>query len=254
MSVSIVDQIVARILFSPQNNLEICTWFQIPSKPGMGFTHEQTTLLNNYVKKMYQPSSYDVSGWDFSVQEWELQLEAEMRIALAEAQGTLFAQAVENYYYAYCRSVFALSDGSLFAQTIPGIVKSGGYTTSSSNSRIAAMASVMAGATTVMTAGDDHVADTPHDYIERMASLGHTVKVEQSTLDYSFCSHEYSFDGYAYTNNDTKMTYALLSKNASLDERKELYIQWTRDMIHHPDIDAWKETIISSGYLSEDTT
>jgi len=85
-SVSIVDQLVERVLFGVQNRKEIDSWQLIPSKPGIGLTDEMARSVYNNVKmasnrfKMYEA---DVSGWDWSVQLWELLADAEIRVRLS---------------------------------------------------------------------------------------------------------------------------------------------------------------------------
>lgn len=250
MSIGLVDQVMARILFSPQNHKEIEYWFRIPSKPGMGFTQNQTDELCKTVQEFGDGHvSFDVQGWDFSVQQWELDAEAESRILLASAEDTTFATVVRNYYFTYGRSVFALSDGSLFAQTIPGIVKSGGYTTSSSNSRILCRTANIIGVTKIMANGDDHVCVPTDDYVEKMLTHGHVVKREKVNLDFNFCSHEYKFDGTCYTSNELKITFSLLNKAGPVEDRLDLYRDWLLDMVDHPSLEYWKNIIISSGYL-----
>jgi len=138
-SVSLVDQLVERMLFGPQNNAEIDLWDKIPSKPGMGLSvDEQSDLLWRDVqfKHLHAPAcEADISGFDWSVQYWELLADVKMRIYLSGASGPT-KMAMSSRFYCFANSVFQLSDGTLIEQGEPGLMKSGSYCTSSTNSRI----------------------------------------------------------------------------------------------------------------------
>lgn len=250
MSVSLVDQVVSRILFSTQNRAEVDAWKDIPSKPGMGFSDEQTESIFEYVDDFPDLESYDVSGWDWSVQDWEMAWEAESRIMLAGAEETLFATVVRNYFHTASRSVFVLADGSLYAQTIAGIMKSGLYITSPSNSRIIVRTSHTCGVRKIMSNGDDHVANRVEDYVSSMLRRGHIVVPEEVSEGFNFCSHHYK-DGVCWTTNADKITFALLNKSGTPAEKAALYDDWLRDMYRHPALSMWEGIISLSGWLSD---
>lgn len=184
-SVSIVDQIVERILFGYQNRLEIATWATCPSKPGMGLavaTQANAIWDDLYYKHTQCPAAEaDISGFDWSVQEWELMADVEMRIKLGGFHAKA-ANAARNRFKCLALSVFQLSDGRLIAQSEPGLMKSGSYCTSSSNSRIRCLMAKLIGSPWCIAMGDDSVEGFVPNARELYSELGHDCK------DYVLCS------------------------------------------------------------------
>lgn len=220
MSVSLVDQLVARVLFQEQNQREIALWRAIPSKPGFGLsTDEQTAefveslarltnlspteLIENW-KGVVRPT--DCSGFDWSVSEWMLQDELEVRNRLTIDLNDLTVRLRAGWLYALSNAVLALSDGTLLAQTVPGVQKSGSYNTSSSNSRIRVMAAYHCGASWAIAMGDDALESTDSNLAE-YKGLG--FKVEESG-QLEFCSHIFRAPDLALPTGVNKMLYKLI--------------------------------------------
>nr|WPM94922.1 RNA-dependent RNA polymerase [Rice yellow mottle virus] len=198
-SVSLVDQLVERMLFGPQNNTEISTWWQWPSKPGMGLlTHEQIRLVWDDVFQKHQAhpaAEADISGFDWSVQDWELWSDLAIRINRGNFQGNLRKAAISRYY-CFMNSVFQLSDGTLIQQELPGLMKSGSYCTSSTNSRIRCLMAELIGSPWCIAMGDDSVEGWIEGAQSKYAELGHTCKEYypcktrgRELLEFNFCSH-----------------------------------------------------------------
>nr|UHS71660.1 MAG: polyprotein P2ab [Sobemovirus sp.] len=187
-SVSLLDQLVERVLFGYQNNLEISQWKHCPSKPGMGLTlKEQSDALWDeltYKSTLAPAAEADISGFDWSVQHWELKAEVEMRIRLGDF-GELAAKAARNRFVCLANSVFQLSDGTLISQGLPGLMKSGSYCTSSSNSRIRCLMAKIIGSRWCIAMGDDSVEGWVDNAVEKYHALGHECK------EYSACDREY---------------------------------------------------------------
>lgn len=203
-SVSVVDQLIERLLFSVQNNLEILTWASIPSKPGMGLslsTQARLLFMDLKVKHQRAPAACaDISGFDWSVQGWEFGAELYMRRRLmgpALLDNKRLLNVLKHRFRCFSLSVFQLSDGTLIEQMEPGIMKSGSYLTSSMNSRIRCLMAELIGALWCIAMGDDSVEGFVPDAPEKYAALGHTCKDYQTCpVDYSgnllsvdFCSH-----------------------------------------------------------------
>lgn len=199
-SVSLIDQLVERVLFGPQNNQEIAQWRSCPSKPGMGLSlveQAQSVWQDLKTKHCIHPAAEaDISGFDWSVQDWELRLEAEMRIELGGFGQTL-ARATRNRFYCLANSVFQLTDGTLIAQGAPGLMKSGSYCTSSSNSRIRCLMAKIIGSPWCIAMGDDSVEGYVAGAKDLYRSLGHECKdyiacsasLSGELLEVGFCSH-----------------------------------------------------------------
>jgi hypothetical protein len=108
-SVSLADQLVERLLFGYQNRMEIALWRTTPSKPGMGLSllEQATAIWRDLVHKHSTAPACeaDISGFDWSVQEWELLADVEMRIALGRFPPKL-AHAARARFRCLAGSVF----------------------------------------------------------------------------------------------------------------------------------------------------
>lgn len=205
-SVSLVDQLVERILFGYQNQLEISLWKSCPSKPGMGLSsQEQARAVWDYVNYRHTQSpaaEADISGFDWSVQDWELMADVKMRATLGEFSPRV-ERAARNRFICLMNSVFQLSNGTLISQDLPGLMKSGSYCTSSSNSRIRCLMAKLIGSPWAMAMGDDSVEGWVPDAKSKYEALGHTCKDyipcetvlrdgKRELSKFNFCSHEIS--------------------------------------------------------------
>lgn len=200
-SVSLIDQLVERMLFGPQNQLEISEWANIPSKPGMGLSLQEqgdTIMRDLKVKHSWCPAAEaDISGFDWTVQDWELWADVEMRIALGGFP-YLLAKAARNRFACFMSSVFQLSNGELLEQLRPGIMKSGSYCTSSTNSRVRCLMAELIGSPWCIAMGDDSVEGFVEDARQKYEVLGHTCKdyvpceVDEcgELVSVNFCSHK----------------------------------------------------------------
>jgi hypothetical protein len=221
MSVSLVDQLVARVLFQNQNKREIALWRSVPSKPGFGLSTDQqvedfllclkevcgapdvSTLCANY-EDFLIPT--DCSGFDWSVADWMLEDDMEVRNRLTIDNTELTKRLRAAWLKCICNSVLCLSDGTLLAQERPGIQKSGSYNTSSSNSRVRVMAAYHCGATWAMAMGDDAL-ESPNSNLEEYKGLGFKVEVSR---ELEFCSHIFRTPTLAIPINANKMLYKLI--------------------------------------------
>lgn len=212
-SVSIVDEIIERLLCSAQNEAEISSWQSIPSKPGMGVSLADQALAIRDSIPSDNAAEADVSGWDWSIPYWCFELEVRARIALARASpNSLFAKLLQRRIWCLTRSVFATSDGVLYEQLTPGVMKSGSYLTSSSNSRMRVALAMLVGAGWAIAMGDDSVEEFVPDAKEKYQQMGFKVKmyVKCTRSDFNFCSHHF-VNGVAKYANIGKASYKLYS-------------------------------------------
>jgi len=248
--VAVDDQVIDRMVFGLQNNLEIDNWYRIPSKPGLGLDDTGLRLLSKTFEEMLDNGpiqATDVSGWDWSVQEWEMDVDCRVRQRLAGVDDTTllgFLMKVRSYCAA--RKVFVLPDGSLVAQTRPGVQPSGWYCTSSTNSRmrLAARVAVLGAdhpdATRLVAMGDDAVEGAlSDDHLNRYKELGHVVK-GASTFNQlagvEFCSHEFLPSGLAYPANSAKTLFRFFSHPPSSDQYLDWYSQLRNDLRNVPEV------------------
>lgn len=236
-SVSIVDQLVERVLFTKQDQKEISMWTKIPSKPGIGLDEdEQLEAVWHSVQPHLETGNAaesDVSGWDWSVQGWELMLEAEMRVALAGSPSDqIFHRLIRNRFVCMKRSVLYLSDGRMLAQRYDGIMKSGAKVTGSSNSRIRTWCAFHVGASWAISMGDDCVEGVVKDAEIKYAALGHPLKSYKVCKDgFEFCSHYFKAPTLAYPTNWGKSLFRLLNRSY---EESEVW-QYEHFIRHHPE-------------------
>nr|UGY70920.1 P1-P2 [Cotton leafroll dwarf virus] len=220
MSVSLVDQLVARVLFQAQNKREIALWRAIPSKPGFGLsTDGQTQEFLNLLANQMSTTAEDVvarwreylvptdcSGFDWSVADWMLYDEMEVRNRLTVQNNELTRRLRACWLRCISNSVLCLSDGTLLAQRVAGVQKSGSYNTSSSNSRIRVMSAYHCGASWAMAMGDDALESVDTD-LSVYKQLGFKVEVSG---ELEFCSHIFLSPTLAVPVNRAKMLYKLI--------------------------------------------
>lgn len=220
-SVSIVDQLVARMLFRDQNEEELLQHMAIPSKPGLGFSQDHQVLaFTESVAALAGTSAQDLvddwsryltptdcSGFDWSVPMWLLEDDLAVRNELTLGLPHGLRKMRETWLKCLGQSVFCLSNGLLLAQTSPGIQKSGSFNTSSTNSRMRYMLALYAGASWAVTMGDDALESVGSD-LSQYARLG--IKCERAE-EFDFCSHLFRAPDVVIPKNLEKMVYGLLS-------------------------------------------
>jgi len=249
-SVSLVDSVIERVLYSRQNKLEIKLCNDIPFKPGMGLHDEGQECLFKWFQdrqKEYPICSTDVRAWDWSVPEWLLQLEVSYRLKTGSETGG-WARLVRNYSHGLHRKVFQLPSGEMFEQTIPGIVASGTFCTSSGNSHmrhgLMTVVQLKCGCDEDCRAeggqmGDDALERFLEGLEEWYNKYGFETKgVElKDSDDFSFCSTHWKGEPYGEPESWTKTLFRFLGKNPS----DPLYPQWREqlayDLRHHKGLD-----------------
>lgn len=252
-SISLVDNIVDRCTFGLQNAHEIEKWKTIPSKPGMGFTPESVASVISQVDGFSKAVSLDAKGWDWSVQGWEFDMEAEARISLMEGITPFLSNLIRSRLYCMSLGVFVLPNGTLYGQVYRGIMKSGLYVTSSSNSRIGFMDYSLIGGdpSKIIIQGDDAVEDFVVDYAEKYYALGHNVTLTEVTTGFEFCSQHY-LEGSRYSLNAAKLVFNLLHKVGNpLEDRIARFEVFRNDLGAHPNIPYLMELLRVGGYFKD---
>lgn len=251
-SISMLDEMLDRVAFMVQNREERDHWGSVPSACGMGFTDEHVAQIISNAQDINDVSGLmatDISGWDFGVSWFEYEREIKHRVLLANAKGTPLETYIYNLIRCRSLSVFVLSDGDCFAQTVPGIMKSGWYCTSSSNSRIRNDVHYLIGGSISKSNGDDCLANRVPDVAAKLLSLGHIcVEVPTSINRFEFCSHIYE-NGIAYTTNAPKITFALLGKTGTREQKLQLYADFLRDLENLPEKERYTSLVKESGWL-----
>ncbi|QTF33728.1 RNA-dependent RNA polymerase [Grapevine enamovirus 1] len=236
-SVSMVDQLVARMLFQSQNKQELRMWFSIPSKPGMGLSTDNQVreFLDSLVAVSGAPSPEelvadwqkwcvptDCSGFDWSVPMWLLEddMECRNRLTADLTQDLITLRSV--WLKCLGNSLFSLSDGCLLAQTTPGIQKSGSYNTSSSNSRMRVLMSKHAGAKWCVAMGDDAIESTDTN-LSAYEEMGFKCEAADK---FDFCSHIFHSAKVALPTNVGKMLVGPLCGVSPESQSQQDRIRW----------------------------
>lgn len=130
-------QVLWHMLFGEQNDKLLEKSLGIPSQQGISTYHGG---WKHYVK-VWNSRSYDVSldksAWDWTVNWWLLRWELEVRgrlISPGASKQRWHELSLICYERAFCDPILLLSDGNMYRQCVPGVMKSGCVNTISSNS------------------------------------------------------------------------------------------------------------------------
>lgn len=244
--VSLVDNIIERILFSTLNKLEIEISNYISFKPGMGLHDDGKKVLYQWFldrQKEYELCSTDVSAWDWSIVCWLLDMDLEYRSSLAPSEA--WAKLAKARFACVKMKLFQLPEGEMYAQLIAGIQASGSYNTSSTNSHmrhmLATLVQLALGVNVDARAeggqmGDDALERYIKGMLEVYISYGFTVKgVEKQPLDhFSFCSTKWNGNWMGEPESWKKTLFRFVQKNPADPLFSVLRQQFERDIRHHP--------------------
>lgn len=266
-SMSLIDNIIARMLCSLQNNTEINQWELIPSKPGMGLNDASLrTIYQNVINLSCggKIAESDISGWDWSVYEWELEADFNRRLELNGGRGTIWESIARAHFYCVARKVMVLSDGTMYQQLTPGIMPSGWYNTSSTNSFMRALDHYMVVhrhnsinnsdfSPDCIVMGDDGVERWIPDGQEMYRGLGKTVKMytEVSSEHFEFCSTLFKCGLGVPVNVDKQIVNLLYYKPFTVWDAYERINQFEYELRNLPGVDKLIELIKQSGWWTQ---
>jgi hypothetical protein len=240
-AVSVVDQVIERLLCGDQNKKEISTWKTHPSAPGIGLSDDkQLAEFYEIVSKLgHDKAEADVTGYDWSVQEWELDWEADMRIRLGNMSGSS-ARIMKRRYHCVAHSIYAMPGGKLVMLKVPGVQLSGCYNTSSTNSRIRVLLAYLVGAKWARAMGDDCVEEFVQNAREKYAALGHPLKMYEKRSDsFEFCSQIFTPEG-TWPVDGTKTLFRLIEQKTI---SPELVAQFTMELRNSPRLEEFLESV-----------
>jgi len=268
-AMSMIMELVERVLYQRILDHEIEHWKDLPAKPGIGFTDEMMADLFAYVDS--QPGSErddnDMSGFDWSLMLWLKDLVDDATID-AYLIPKDYANMIRNNTLCAFKIPLMLSDGTLLELTVKMegeisytdserrvhiVWKSGKLTTARDNSwaRIALslLAALRSGAKKeelwAVTMGDD-CTESAHqrDYAQygfRMTDQ-HITKKGQP---FEFCSHLIQRDGDGKLLPWTRTLYRLLSH----PPEAEFLVQFQHEMRHNEELEEVMGFLQRIGYL-----
>jgi hypothetical protein len=192
MSVSLVDKVIEMLLLRHLSKLEIRNWQTIPSKPGIGFDDTSNAVVAHDVFSEGDMAYSDMSGWDWSVKDWMLHNDAELNILLCKNPSEAWMHLLRCKAITDAKSLYQFSDGEMVAPTFEGILNSGKFLTSCTNSKMRVLVARLIGCTKCNAAGDDATEKFVENAIEKYAELGLTCKDYKRVVDeFEFCSRRY---------------------------------------------------------------
>lgn len=133
-SVSVIDQIIDHMVFGMMNKQMIENYMYIPSKVGWSPYAGGWKIV-----PAGRMVATDKSAWDWTVKEWLVKAELQVRAALCRNIGNNTyelwqAMAARRYKQLYIKNLFITSSGDLLRQKQYGVVKSGCVNTIATNS------------------------------------------------------------------------------------------------------------------------
>lgn len=138
MATPLCVQIWWHMLFDYMNDLEIEKAYEIPSQQGIQMVNGGWKLYRQSWLERGLNVGLDKRAWDWTAPEWGIYLELEFRRRMGRGSRMVewffFAQQAYDAMFKY--PLILLSNGWLFRQTVPGVVKSGGVNTTSTNSHL----------------------------------------------------------------------------------------------------------------------
>lgn len=222
-SVSVMDQLIDRVLCAGLNNYEIEMYESLPVCPGMSRNEDGAAVLRRKFEKQSDPCGTDVSGYDMHTKWQMLNFDANRRAALYSLRGyTLFhARALM-----LASAVLVMPSGDVLSQRRIGLMKSGYYGTSSTNSWTRVLlyccvvlkldeitaANILNG---VLTMGDDCIESVPSgfDLVGGYARYGFKIKdiVAYESGSLEFCALRFYRDGRVEPTRPYKLLSAFLN-------------------------------------------
>lgn len=276
-SISLVDQMVERVIWHMQAKREILRWDQIPSKPGMGSSDDQIASLYLQVESlkgiMRESTDHpplvdrDAIASDMQLKEWLLfSAQTSCLIEYDFPVDSDFVRIAHARHKLATRPVFMLSNGVVLTTKLAGLMLSGRYVTSFHNSRGYVFCSAMRGER-ALCMGDDTIETNLSDMseseiIEFYESIGMPVEVttHEDTEGLEFCSMTFARtdDGMTARPKRWQRTlYRLLSKakrrsDGTFEIAREAYDQFafeTRNMDS-----SWAHRLygVLEGYVAPD--
>lgn len=249
--VSIVDSIIEKLLFSKQNKAEVTLHDFIPYKPGMGLHDDGQSSLYDWFKRLegeYDVCSTDVSGWDWSVPDYLL--DADLRYRERFSGGSqAWAHLARLRVLCLKFKVFQLPSGEMFNQLVPGIQASGSYLTSSTNSHMRYILSILVQLHLGVNAssfaegcqmGDDALERYVDGLAETYQLFGFQVRGVNLLPPgvFSFCSTLWNNSPKGFPESWPKTLFRFLHKKPNDPQYLGYLNQFKADLRYHPDLDT----------------
>lgn len=245
MAASLPVQIAWHMLFDYLNDLEIKNAYFIPSQQGAIFVRGGWKQFLASWRSRGLTCGLDKSAWDWTAPYWALKLDLELRRRLGRGDrlDEWYRLATMLYRHMFETSELVTSDGCVYRQLVPGIMKSGCVNTISTNSHcqifIHIAVCVSAGwdiHPLPVACGDDTLQHERHTTdLSLYKKYGMQVKSVSDTAE--FMGHEFRGDGPApmYVVKHLKKVVYVKDENLLqyLDSMARMYV-------HVPEYRIWE--------------
>lgn len=138
--VSLIDQIVDRLLYSEVANASLNNAQHQAAKPGFNFKGGGVhRMVEKYKVYLAAWTSFDAKSFDFTVSGWQLDICRQLNERLCLTQGDLRGRWINlslKREEAVKFGSFVFTDGTVCKQILPGIQKSGRLTTIDGNCKV----------------------------------------------------------------------------------------------------------------------
>nr|QQO81443.1 RNA-dependent RNA polymerase [Soybean thrips sobemo-like virus 10] len=185
-------QVLWQMLFARQNDSEIRAAMTLPSVQGMRIPYGGWKYYYNKWIRNGTIMGADKKAWDWTVQEWMIRLDLDLRIRLTNGNEKWIKQANKLYRNAFYDCKILLTNGMILQQVKPGVMKSGCVNTISTNSHCQVMLHLLYCykkninyIPMVVAVGDDTLNHPKHlEDIPLMESFGVIIKSVSDTLEF----------------------------------------------------------------------
>jgi hypothetical protein len=243
VSVSIVDELICRLIFGKRITTYAMSTHMLVSQPGAGYdTDEQAHVFWQRLKPLVSKlKESDVSAFDFSLQPWMFEETHKLDLLLTSyptgcsRDTSCYGRISTNYVTTSTKTLLSTSDGRVYTLEHPGIQLTGKYWTAWKNSQIRELLIYCVGGTWGQTYGDDSVEDSPGDLIAKYLEIGIRVTDVRNCSDtntVNFCSMEFG-DGIHRRTNVAKPLFNLIHKPNLMVADIKAFME---DFRHNPEI------------------
>lgn len=217
-------QICWHMVFDKMNDLEIDHCYHIPSQQGIVLPGGGWKQYTRQWKSRGYDTGLDKRAWDWTVPGWLIDLELSFRHRMARGNrvDAWLEIATELYRTTFRDSKLLCSDGTVYIQEVPGVMKSGCVNTISANSHMQCMVHIFACREMCVSihplpvcCGDDTLqCQWQATDLSIYAKYGAIVKSASSSLE--FVGHEFTEDGPIPLYFDKHVVKSLHVKDADL--------------------------------------
>lgn len=203
MAAPLAVQVAWHMLFDHQNDLEIKQTYYIPSQQGLVLPRGGWKYFTRLWSNQGLTAGLDKSAWDWTAPAWALSMDLDFRCRMGRGDRIADWLKIAKILYRgmFDHPTLMLSDGTLYRQLYPGIMKSGCVNTISTNSHcqvfvhLAVCLSMNVDPNPLPVAcGDDTLQHPRHTHsLDQYARFGVIIKSVSDTAE--FMGHTFSMYG-----------------------------------------------------------